>query len=356
MPSPAAELPEAGGGFAALTGATASLASPGGYLYDAIPHNQLRLRYDAGFGMNRPDRAEYFYAAWGELGFHPHGVNQGGVFFDPKARGPQQLPGSLNFQDASAYMEYALNSRFSAFVEVPQRFVDFRHLFEDHPESETKRNPADSPAPGSRFFPEPNAENFGSFNNTPDGFSDLQVGIKAALLADPNEYLTFQLLTYIPTGFSRLGLGTGHVSLEPSLLYYQRLRDQVEFQAQFTDWIPVGGGAAAGNVLQYGVGVGYDVYHRGSLRVTPITELVGWTVLSGYKSVFEPIAATSVPGLELPVTHGVQKADGDTIVNAKFGVRTYFGAASDIYIGYGHVLTGDRWYRDIVRVEYRLAF
>ena len=58
----------------------------------------------------------------------------------------------------------------------------------------------------------------------------------------------------------------------------------------------------------------------------------------------------------MALTHGVINAAGDTIVNGKVGVRTYFGEGSDLYIGYGHALTGDRWYKDIIRVEYRLAF
>jgi hypothetical protein len=32
------------------------------------------------------------------------------------------------------------------------------------------------------------------------------------------------------------------------------------------------------------------------------------------------------------------------------------GEAQDVYVGYGHSLTGDRWYRDIFRLEYRLHF
>jgi hypothetical protein len=43
-------------------------------------------------------------------------------------------------------------------------------------------------------------------------------------------------------------------------------------------------------------------------------------------------------------------------VNGKFGVRTYFGHGHDLYIGYGQALTGDRWYKEIVRVEYRFSF
>jgi hypothetical protein len=140
-------------------------------------------------------------------------------------------------------------------------------------------------------------------------------------------------------------------------LYYQRI-DRLELQGQLCDWIPLRQDPIAGNVLWYGVGVGYDIYQSDKIRVTPITEFVGWTVLSGFESFFFPGAdIPSAPGVPpVPPDHGVISAVGDTIVNAKIGVRTYFGDHSDIYIGYGRSLTGDRWYKDIYRVEYRLTF
>ena len=91
----------------------------------------FRLRYDNAQGMNRPDRAEYFYGAWQELSFHPHGIQHGGVFIDANARGPIQLPSEVSFQEPSAYLEYAFSKRFSAFADVPLRFVTFRGLQED---------------------------------------------------------------------------------------------------------------------------------------------------------------------------------------------------------------------------------
>ncbi len=337
-------------------GSSVALAAPGGYLDSAIPKSMIRLRYDAGFDMNRPDRAEYFYATWRELSFHPHGINGHGVFFDPKARGPVQLPGKVDYQEVSSYFEYAVNDRFSAFVDVPFRDIDFDNLQEDNPESEAKRNPANAPARGSRFFPEPENGRVDAAPHTNfDGISDIQLGFKAALLADPDQYLTFQFRTFVPTGSAGRGLGTGHVSLEPGLLYFQRLTEQLTIQGQFMDWIPLDAGPGAGNILIYGLGVGYDVYHCGNLRITPITEFVGWTVLGGVESRFAPVVAAAPPGLDLPLTHGVNEADGDTIINAKVGVRTYFGR-NDVYIGWGHSLTGEHWYKDIARVEYRLAF
>ena len=129
-----------------------------------------------------------------------------------------------------------------------------------------------------------------------------------------------------------------------------------------------------GNVITYGAGLGYDVFKSCKLRVTPVAEFVGWTVLNGTEAfdgtipgsttqVGPPInnmannaTVLNVNGLTLPGDHGATNASGDTIINAKIGVRTYFGEAQDVYVGYGHSLTGDRWYKDILRVEYRLHF
>jgi hypothetical protein len=330
-------------------GGGAELAAPGGYLDNAIPKTMFRLRYDDGLNMNRPDRAEFFYAAWKELSFHPHGILKNGVFqgvfVDPNALGPVQSSGQLNYQEISAYLEYAVNDRLSAFIDVPYRIVHFGGLQEDA---------VDRDNPGTTF---PEKSELGA-SNSPNGLSDMEFGVKYALLADPTYYLTLQLRAYAPTGDPRTGLSTGHWTVEPSLLYYQRM-DRLVFQGQLSDWIPVGADAVAGNIFWYGLGLGYDVYQRGSLRVTPITEFVGWTVLSGYESFFVPNANfPAAPGLPVPVPddHGVIHADGQTIVNAKIGIRTYFGSGSDIYIGYGRSLTGDRWYKDIYRVEYRITF
>src|SRR5262249_52408100 len=107
-------------------------------------------------------------------------------------------------------------------------------------------------------------------------------------------------------------------------------------------WIPIDGTDFAGNVVRYGVGVSYTVINRDSLRVAPVAELVGWTVLSGK---------------ELDALTGVTlDASGDTIINSKLGARTYLGNMGDVYVGWGHALPGARWYRDILRVEYRLIF
>jgi hypothetical protein len=319
-----------------------------GYIDPAMPQTMFRLRFDAAFDSNRADRAEYFYGAWRELSFHPHAIINGGVFYDPRAKGPDQSAQHLNYQEASGYFEWAITQRFSVFGEVPWRFVEFNGNQED---DSTKGPRASEPFATERE------------NDTENGLSDIQLGFKYAFIADPDQrYLTLQTRFYIPTGFARDGLGTGHVSIEPGLLFFQRLNDRLVLEGEFLSWNPVAGSAEAGNILQYGLGLSYSAYQRCNLRIVPVAEVVGWTVLNGFESfigldggftsAFAPpsIAAT------LPINHGVESASGATIVNAKIGIRTYFGNGNDFYIGYGQCVTGSRWYRDIARIEYRYTF
>ena len=131
--------------------------------------------------------------------------------------------------------------------------------------------------------------------------------------------------------------------MEPGLLYFQRLSDRLTLEAELRDWIPVGGTDFSGNVLRYGVGFGYDIWQSCNRRLTPVVELVGWTVLSGKEF-------SSIEGMQ------TFDAAGDTILNLKLGVRLSIGDHSSLYVGYGRALTGEVWYKDIVRAEYRLSF
>jgi hypothetical protein len=117
------------------------------------------------------------------------------------------------------------------------------------------------------------------------------------------------------------------------------------FQGELRYWIPVGGTDYAGNVIQYGAGVGYDVFrtYRGAsplnpyvapgLRVTAVTEFVGWTVLGG-KLTPPDVAGTNVGNLAMP-------ADGYSVLNIKPGFRITRGLGS-LYAGAGIAVTGDR--------------
>jgi len=273
-----------------------------GYIDSAIPQTQIRLRYDSADSANRPDRADFFYAKCG-------------CFGSPDAKGPNNAETDVSYQELRLYAEFAVNERFSAFAEMPYRWVQFQ--------------------------------------NNPDGvgFSDLNFGAKYAMIAEECRFLTAQIRIQAPTGDSNKGLGTNNWWVNPAILYYQKIGDRVALEAEIQDYIAVErADDFAGNVLRAGVGVSYLALNGPSFRISPVLELVGWTVLEG--KVLDPNNGTA------------ENAAGETIVNAKAGVRFGFGqlsepgmlSRSDFYIGYGRALTGDVWYKDIVRAEFRLRF
>lgn len=263
-----------------------------GYIDDAIPGNDFRLRFDAGYNFRRPTRAEFFYPKPG-----------------PQGPGLPQPEPRIDYQDLSAYLELAVTDRLSGFVEVPWRFLN----------------------------PEVNPDH--------NGVGDMNAGVKYAFVDTPDRVATIQFRTYIPTGDSHRGLGTDHVSLEPAVLLYRPLTERLGFEGEFRVWVPVGGTDFAGDILRYGGGLYYDLLRTCRLRATPVAEVVGWTVLSGKES-----------QAFLPGGVAVGDAAGDTIVNAKLGVRLGFREFGDLYAGYGRPLTGDRWYENTFRVEWRVAF
>jgi hypothetical protein len=367
-PSPAAETaaPDFGGlSSGAGVGTAVALASPGGYVDDAIPQTLFRLRNDYETGINRFDRATFLFDTWREGSFHKHAfVNDGsihGLFQDPKARGTQINNPDFRMDILSAYLEVAPTPRLSFFAELPYRFVHLGTNVEDANPPETSQE--------IKQFPE--TAGGGEVRNAKtdtSGVSDTIAGFKFAFVEDPgNRYFTFQFRTYFPTGDPGLGLGTNHYTLEPGVLLYQRLSERLVVQGEFMDWIPISAGNGAGSVLTYGAGFGYDVVQRPGLRVTPVVEVVGWTVLGGTEAVLGktpgPVVkspsgapAVLVDGVFVPADHFFQSASGDTIVNLKLGLRVYCGDHSDFYAGWGQALTGSRWYEDIARVEYRYKF
>jgi len=226
----------------------------------------------------------------------------------PRGSGFPLPESSVDYQDFTAVCEKQLGPRWSAAVELPVRFLD----------------------------PE--------INENSSGLADMNVALKYVLL-DEGRLLTAQLRTYIPTGNPHEGLGTGHASLEPGLLLYQPLGACWAMEGELRYWVATGGNDFAGSVLRYGVGLHRPVacYRGGAIR--PVVELVGWTVMDGLQSV------------ELaPGQFAAEDASGETIVNAKFGVRAGLGPCCDAYIGYGRAITGDEWYDDTVRAELRFLY
>jgi hypothetical protein len=275
-----------------------------GYIADATLDSQVRVRFDAGFHNNHPDRAEFFYAQCG---------CNGGT-----APGPKGLATDLNFQQVTIDAQYAVRDRVALLAAIPLRFIQ----------------------PQTFFRP----DLAGSFGNQA-GIGDIRVGVKAAVVSDDDTVLSAQVQGYFQTGDSTKGLGTDHTSVETALLFYRKLSDRLALESQLSDWHPIGGStfkssSYAGDVLSYGIGPSFELVNTNRVRLAPVIELVGWHAFGGLQV---------IPG-------GVVVPSDANIVNLKFGARTTIDGKSSFYVGYGRALTDAVWYSDIVRFEYRFSF
>ena len=297
-----------------------------GYVEDSTIATQLRVRFDAASHIHAPDRAEFFYAKCGCF----TGLPATHPYYDKNAPGnPGGILTDANAQQLYILGEYAMMAnKGSVFVELPVRWL------------------------------KPQVFAVGSFADQ-TGISDLRFGAKFGLMATDNGQATVLVRLAAPTGDAAKGLGTDHFSIEPALVVAQRVHDNVGIEAEFGGVFPTDGSSGlptsgsdkfSGRVLYYGVGPSFDVYSSSRVRFSPVVELVGWRVLSGFQ--------TGNPAL----TTGPDAGFGDAskvspnIVNIKVGARVTMMDTASIYVGYGHHLTDAAWYDDIFRIEYRVGF
>jgi Putative MetA-pathway of phenol degradation len=297
-----------------------------GYIDDPIVGSQVRIRYDAGFDDEFPDRAEYFYAKCACYRGLQTAIPPA---FDPNAPGPGPgVPTAINFQELHMLAEYSPMRRFSAFVDVPIRWLQPQGF---------------QPIPPFPAFPDQS------------GLGDVTAGLKFAAIATDHTYVTFQLKSYFPSGDATKGLGTNHYSVEPSILLYHSFTSKFVLEGQVGGWLPISGSAGvpitgsegfAGNIFLYGIGPSYKLYSGRHFSLTPVIELFGWHVTGGFQT--QPVTGNTFGA--------ASEVDGLNIVNIKAGVRTSFGPHNSIYIGFGQAVTHDDWYKHIIRAEYRYTF
>jgi hypothetical protein len=271
-----------------------ALADSALFVDAARPVTQMRLRWDSQFGIAHPDRAEYFFA-------REHLDNNSG-------RGPGIIAHSIDQEEFSLYNEAALG-RFGFFVEIPYREVD--------------------------IYSSP-------FNGSGSGFGDMNLGTKSMLLDCELLQITFQFRTFLPIGDTGHGVGNGHVSLEPSLLFGLKLAPETYLQAQLSYWIPIGGDSAyEGNIFHAHASVNHLLW-----RILPDVQLIGTCEMS-----------------EWSVTNGDFTADDGTIARASasalyggFGLRLNICDKIDFGVGAMFHLLGERWDEEHVRAEFRWRF
>ena len=150
-----------------------------------------------------------------------------------------------------------------------------------------------------------------------------------------------------PTGDPAKGMGSNDASIEPGVLFHSRAGARVGVEAQFSYWHLFGGSAGvdspdrfAGDVMTYGFGTSVDVFSNDTVRVSPVVELVGWHVVSGFQTDCD--WETALCNYD---------ATGVNILNLKFGGRFTIRARHSVYVGSGWGLTDDIWYSSVLRLD-----
>jgi hypothetical protein len=286
-------------------------ANAGFFLDYARPRTITRFRYDSFTNLQFPDRAEFFWAQANGNGRGPSPPHINGT----SARYLGQP--ALNVSQLYFYTEVAAKAA-SFFIEVPYRSLQV------HPYN-----------PNTIY-------SHGDLRHSA-GFSDINLGTKSLLLDRELLQVTFQFRTYLPTGSAKSGLGTGHTSLEPSVLATLKLGPETYLQGQLAEWIPVGGDVNyAGAVIHYHGSLNQVLY-----RFTQDSPLIGTFEFGGW---------TFQNGLYTDPVLGSLKASGTTYFNLGPGLRMALGNRGDFGTGLAFPVTQHHWADPQVRLEFRIVF
>ena len=252
--------------------------------------------------MFQPERAEYFWAKPGVLG----------------GKGPQNIERRVNYDQLSVYSEIA-SGNFAFFVESTYLGVE----------------PANNAAHSN--------------------FGDVNLGTKSLLLDCELMQVTFQFRTYIPAGNARNGLGTGHTSLEPSLLSSIKLNCDTYLQSQVAYWIPIGGDQDfEGAVWRYGASINRQWFHRGPFMLISTAEVDGWTFTDGAIANRDLAAAVAPPGRDRNAY--TQKGGGESYFTTGGGLRLVICDKYDLGFGASFAATNDHLANPLYRTELRVKY
>lgn len=260
----------------------------------ARPVSRQCLRWDAGLSMVLPDRAEYF---WARADGHGKG---------PSPVAPHLSERSLTYNEMSLYTETS-SGKFALFVNQPYRSV----VTQDGPDNA--------------------------------GFGALDMGTKTLIFDCQLLQISFLFRTYMPMGNPSQGLGNGHVSLEPSLIFGLYLSPKMYLQTQISEWIPIGGDSLyEGAILRYQLSVNRVLFQ-------PLCDvpLIGTFEISTWS--FQDGAYTD------PVL-GTRRASADTYVSMGPGLRLFVRDRIDFGVGAVLSLTEDHFAETLIRSEFRWRF
>ncbi len=298
------------------------VADQGFFLDAARPITQMRLRYDQSWNFTNPDRAEYLFARERTNPNQKAPGNAGPAAGNIIGKGPNYFSSSVNIQQLSLYTEAAVGA-FGASVEMP-----YLHLDPDT----------------SALFPNPPA--------TPaSGFGDLIIGTKSMIVDCQLMQTTIGFKIWVPTGNFTKGLGTGHVSLEPSLLGNLCCSKDTYLQSQFAFWIPIAGDPVYQSEVFH---MHFSLNHVlcrpcAGVQVVGNIEASEYTVCNGaYTS-----AGVVTPGAApVPIATG----GGDSFFGAGPGIRMFVCDKIDVGAGTMFALTSQHFADQQLRVDFRWRY
>jgi hypothetical protein len=310
-----------------------ALAESAFFVDGARPVTTQRLRWDRVDGLDFPDRSEYFWArADGAgkgptpLGFQKSAMSTSvtgvpgvssvtggaGMLGGPVGGGQGTAPLApgrpiLRYDSLTLYTETAAG-KVSVIVEMPYLAI------------------------------KPNDYSYAA------GFGDMNIGTKTLLFDCELLQIALLFRTYLPTGNFNKGLGTGHVSLEPSLVVGLKLAPDTYFQGQIAEAIPIGGDSLyQGPVLRINGSLNQVVY-----RILPDVPLIATLEFETYS--FQGGAFTDLE------TGLIQKASGVTYAALGPGLRLSVCDKIDFGVGSSFAITPQRWGAEQFRTEFRFRF
>ena len=325
----------------------------------ARPKTMVRLRADGGWDLVDPDRAEYFWARDDGKGsgpkfegvtVHPSEPSHSHRSVPSKPHSPPERPpgiggpgtGGDNGNPPERPPGLGKPSRpphrhSHTAAPVPIRSwtgINYGQ-FSLYTEAASER--------GSLFVEIPYTAWSAFTGGGAGGFSDMNAGMKSVMFDSELFLLTFQFKTYIPTGNASAGLGTGHVSLKPSLLSTLKLTSDAYLQSQLAQWIPIGGNTEyQGGVLHYHFSLNQTLYRiAGDAALIGTFEFNGWSFQNG--------RYTDISG-------GSKPADASSYFSAGPGLRLALGPRFDCGVGTAFALTEQHWANQLLRCEMRFLY
>jgi hypothetical protein len=263
------------------------------------PLSNFRIRYDSVYNLTFPDRSEYFWAAAGSKGPAPER--------------------SVDYQDFRFQQELATEN-FSTAIDVPIRIL----------------NP--------------------EFNGNNAGVGDIGLTTKLVML-NGNEWQMTQITrTTFNNGNAKKGLGTGHVSIAPGMLFRYKWNDLTYVHSEIELSFPIAGDPVfSAPVLKYGFGLSHLYYDSDEFAIIQTLEFVNIWFLDGNKTL-PPLGP--VPPNPFPAQVDI---DGEGAFNLVHGLRFVCDTGGDLGLveygiagGLGIGSTG--WYTGQLAADLRFSW